>query len=47
MALIPSERFVFPDLSVLDNLLLGGANEVDRGNAARSGWSRCTSCSRS
>ena len=29
MALIPSERFVFPDLSVLDNLLLGGANEVD------------------
>ena len=29
MALIPSERFVFPDLNVLDNLLLGGANEVD------------------
>ena len=29
MALIPSERFVFPDLSVLDNLLLGGANEPD------------------
>jgi branched-chain amino acid transport system ATP-binding protein len=29
MALIPSERFVFPDLSVLDNLLLGGANEAD------------------
>ena len=29
MALIPSERFVFPDLDVLDNLLLGGANEVD------------------
>jgi branched-chain amino acid transport system ATP-binding protein len=29
MALIPSERFVFPDLSVLDNLLLGGANERD------------------
>ncbi len=29
MALIPSERFVFPDLSVLDNLLLGGANELD------------------
>ena len=24
MALIPSERFVFPDLTVLDNLLLGG-----------------------
>ena len=29
MALIPSERFVFPDLTVLDNLLLGGANEKD------------------
>jgi branched-chain amino acid transport system permease protein len=29
MGLIPSERFVFPDLSVLDNLLLGGANEPD------------------
>jgi len=27
--MIPSERFVFPDLTVLDNLLLGGANEVD------------------
>jgi branched-chain amino acid transport system ATP-binding protein len=31
MALIPSERFVFQDLSVLDNLLLGGANEPDTG----------------
>jgi branched-chain amino acid transport system ATP-binding protein len=29
MALIPSERFVFSDLSVLDNLLLGGANIAD------------------
>ena len=29
MALIPSERFVFPDLTVIDNLLLGGANERD------------------
>jgi branched-chain amino acid transport system ATP-binding protein len=29
MALIPSERFVFPDLTVMDNLLLGGANERD------------------
>ena len=27
MSLIPSERFVFGDLSVRDNLLLGGANE--------------------
>jgi branched-chain amino acid transport system ATP-binding protein len=26
VALIPSERFVFPDLSVRDNLLLGAAN---------------------
>jgi branched-chain amino acid transport system ATP-binding protein len=30
MALIPSERFVFADLSVLDNLLLGGANIADQ-----------------
>jgi branched-chain amino acid transport system ATP-binding protein len=32
MALIPSERFVFQDLSVIDNLLLGAANdpETDR-----------------
>jgi branched-chain amino acid transport system ATP-binding protein len=29
MALIPSERFVFADLPVLDNLLLGGANIAD------------------
>ena len=29
MALIPSERFVFQDLSVTDNLLLGGANDPD------------------
>jgi branched-chain amino acid transport system ATP-binding protein len=29
MALIPSERFVFPDLTVIDNLHLGGANEHD------------------
>jgi branched-chain amino acid transport system ATP-binding protein len=29
MALIPSERFVFADLTVLDNLLLGGANQRD------------------
>jgi branched-chain amino acid transport system ATP-binding protein len=29
MAMIPSERFVFPDLTVMDNLLLGGANEPD------------------
>ena len=33
MALIPSERFVFPDLTVIENLLLGGANEKDAGNA--------------
>jgi branched-chain amino acid transport system ATP-binding protein len=31
MALIPSERFVFPDLTVLENLLLGGAREKDSG----------------
>jgi branched-chain amino acid transport system ATP-binding protein len=29
MALIPSERFVFQDLTVLDNLLLGGGNDPD------------------
>ena len=30
MALIPSERFVFPDLSVHDNLLLGAAGAKDQ-----------------
>ncbi|MEI8237922.1 MAG: ABC transporter ATP-binding protein [Actinomycetota bacterium] len=30
MALIPSERFVFGDLTVYDNLLLGAANLADR-----------------
>jgi len=35
MALIPSERFVFADLSVLDNLLLGGANEPDTDKRAK------------
>jgi branched-chain amino acid transport system ATP-binding protein len=35
MALIPSERFVFSDLSVLDNLLLGGANEPDGDRRAK------------
>jgi branched-chain amino acid transport system ATP-binding protein len=34
MALIPSERFVFAGLSVLDNLLLGGANIADAGKRA-------------
>jgi branched-chain amino acid transport system ATP-binding protein len=29
MALIPSERFVFQDLSVIDNLLLGAANDPE------------------
>ena len=29
MAMIPSERFVFADLSVMDNLLLGAANDPD------------------
>ena len=29
MALIPSERFVFGDLTVRDNLLLGGANQKE------------------
>jgi branched-chain amino acid transport system ATP-binding protein len=29
MAMIPSERFVFQDMSVTDNLLLGGANDPD------------------
>lgn len=35
MALIPSERFVFQDLTVLDNLLLGGANEPDTDKRAK------------
>lgn len=29
MALIPSERFVFQDLTVMDNLLLGAANDAN------------------
>lgn len=35
MALIPSERFVFQDLSVVDNLLLGGANDPQSERRAR------------
>ncbi len=31
MAMIPSERFVFADLSVRDNLLLGAENDPDAG----------------
>jgi branched-chain amino acid transport system ATP-binding protein len=34
MALIPSERFVFADLTVLDNLLLGGGNMPDASKRA-------------
>jgi branched-chain amino acid transport system ATP-binding protein len=34
MALIPSERFVFQDLTVLDNLLLGGGNDHDTSRRA-------------
>ncbi|MFC4055928.1 ABC transporter ATP-binding protein [Actinomadura syzygii] len=33
-AMIPSERFVFPDLSVHDNLLLGAANAPSGSNTA-------------
>jgi branched-chain amino acid transport system ATP-binding protein len=35
MAMIPSERFVFGDLTVIDNLLLGGANDPDSDRRAR------------
>ena len=35
MAMIPSERFVFADLSVTDNLLLGGANDPDPDRRAK------------
>ena len=35
MAMIPSERFVFADLSVDDNLLLGAANDPDQDRRAR------------
>ncbi|ABL79760.1 amino acid/amide ABC transporter ATP-binding protein 2, HAAT family [Nocardioides sp. JS614] len=36
VALVPSERFVFPDLSIRDNLLLGAANAPrDADSAAR------------
>ncbi len=35
MAMIPSERFVFQDMSVTDNLLLGGANDPDEDRRAK------------
>ncbi len=35
MAMIPSERFVFADLTVTDNLLLGGANDPDEDRRRR------------
>jgi branched-chain amino acid transport system ATP-binding protein len=35
MAMIPSERFVFADLTVMDNLLLGGANDPDDARRAK------------
>ncbi len=35
MAMIPSERFVFTDMSVTDNLLLGGANDPDADRRAK------------
>ena len=35
MAMIPSERFVFADLTVNDNLLLGGANDPDEDRRRR------------
>src|SRR5262245_60973457 len=35
MALIPSEKFVFQDLSVDDNLLLGAANDPDSDRRAK------------
>ncbi len=35
IAMIPSERFVFADLTVIDNLLLGGANDPDPSRRAK------------
>lgn len=35
MAMIPSERFVFADLSVTDNLLLGAENDPDHARRAQ------------
>ena len=35
MAMIPSERFVFADMTVTDNLLLGGANDHDEDRRAK------------
>ena len=35
MAMIPSERFVFADLTVRDNLLLGAENDPDQDRRAR------------
>ena len=46
MAMIPSERFVFADLTVDDNLLLGAANDATRTGGC-AGWSWSAICSRS
>jgi branched-chain amino acid transport system ATP-binding protein len=35
MAMIPSERFVFQDMTVVDNLRLGGANDADADRRAK------------
>lgn len=35
MAMIPSERFVFTDMTVTDNLLLGGAKDPDEDRRAK------------
>jgi branched-chain amino acid transport system ATP-binding protein len=35
MAMIPSERFVFADLTVMDNLLLGAGNDPDTDRRAQ------------
>jgi branched-chain amino acid transport system ATP-binding protein len=35
MAMIPSERFVFADLTVMDNLLLGAGNDPDTDRRAK------------
>ena len=47
MAMIPSERFVFQDMSVTDNLLLGGANNPDGEAPHQAHGAGAPSCSRS
>jgi ABC-type branched-subunit amino acid transport system ATPase component len=47
IALVPETRALFGELSVLDNLLLGGYRFLGRrGKQSADDWPVCSSCSR-